>query len=315
MRIANMANFRMTISRKGILRTDFAWEWSGVIAIAFVAAVWARRVNFVLSARWDDFLLPCGVLCAITIAHALRSERASLVTEYFLLTLAATATFGLISYLSMATNRPLEDGVLLAADRAIGFDWLSDYRWLVHHPAPARILQVAYNSLVYQGLYFGVLFGIMAKRHDLREMFWLVLIAGVLTSAGATFFPAMGPFKLFGIKAEFLPAMEQLRSGHLHFALAKLTGVVSFPSFHTTMALLYMYAFSRTGVIGWSVGLLNVVMLPAIPFFGGHYLVDMFAGAAVAGVSLALVKAWPLASVVAASFRTSAELPGRALEY
>ncbi len=29
-----------------------------------------------------------------------------------------------------------------------------------------------------------------------------------------------------------------------------MTGVVSFPSFHTTMALAYVYGFRRTGAIG-----------------------------------------------------------------
>jgi membrane-associated phospholipid phosphatase len=131
----------------------------------------------------------------------------------------------------------------------------------------------------------------MGRRGDLRQMFWLVVISGLITCAGAAFFPALGPFKAHGIKAEFLPVMEQLRAGNLHFALSNLTGVVSFPSFHTTMALLFIYSFSRAGTIGWLLAMLNVVMLPSIPFFGGHYLVDMAGGAAVALGSLALVKA------------------------
>jgi hypothetical protein len=181
----------------------------------------------------------------------------------------------------------------------------------LHHPASAKVLQIAYNSLVYQGLYFGVLFGIIGKRQNLQEMFWLVVIAGAFTSAGAALFPALGPFKAFGIKAEFLPVMEQLRSGDLHFALANLTGVVSFPSFHTTMALLYIYGFSRAGAIGWAAAILNIVMLPAIPFFGGHYLVDMFAGAVVAAVSVAIVRAWPTTRTLIALVWYSAILKSR----
>jgi membrane-associated phospholipid phosphatase len=127
-------------------------------------------------------------------------------------------------------------------------------------------------------------------------MFWLVAVAGVFTCSGAALFPAFGPFKTFGIDSEFLPVMEQLRSGNLHFALSKLTGVVSFPSFHTTMALLYIYGFRRAGAIGWMMAALNVAMMPAIPFFGGHYLVDMLAGGAVALASLGIVRVWPALS-------------------
>ena len=287
-----MPPIRISFAPREVFRSDFPVEWFVVFAIAGLALLWAICIGFDLAFRWDDFLLPCLVVVAVLLAHRFRSERTSLVTEYFLLTMAATAVFGVVSYLSMTTGRPLVDDALMAGDRAIGFDWHANFRWLVHHGAVAKVLQIAYDSLIYQGLYFGVLFGLMGRRRELREMFWLVAIAGVITSAGAALFPAFGPFKTYGIKAEFLPPMEQLRSGHLHFALARLTGVVSFPSFHTTMALLYMYGFSRAGAIGRLVIALNILMLPAIPFFGGHYLVDMFAGTAVAFASLAIVNVW-----------------------
>jgi membrane-associated phospholipid phosphatase len=209
----------------------------------------------------------------------------------------ASAAFVVLSYLSMTTQRPLVDDALMAADRAIGFDWLGSYRVLLKHGTFAAVLKFIYNSLFYQGLYFGVLFGLMGKRQNLREMFWLVFIAGVFTSAGAALFPALGPFNAFHIDAKFLPDMQRLHSGERHFVLAKLTGVVSFPSFHTTMALLYIYAFSRAGLIGWAAAALNLLMIPAIPFFGGHYLVDMIAGGAVGLASLAIVNAWPQLSV------------------
>jgi hypothetical protein len=289
-----MRSLQVSFAPRQVFRSDFAAEWFGVGVLALTTAIWARTINFDLAVQWHDVLLPCGVMVAVMLAHVLMSRRASLVAEYFLLTAIATAVFGVASYLSMATGRPLADGGLMAADRAIGFDWFVHYRWLLHHAAAAKILQIAYDSLVYQGLYFGVLFGVMGKRQELREMFWLVAVAGLFTCAGAALFPALGPFKTFGVKAEFLPAMAQLRSGNLHFALSRLTGVVSFPSFHTTMALLYIYGFRRAGAIGWVMAVLNVVMMPAIPFFGGHYLVDMLAGGAVAIASLAVVKAWPV---------------------
>lgn len=287
-----MPRLRITLAPRQIFRTDFGPEWLAVMLIALVAAVWARCVHFDLAVAPSDFRFPVIIIIGILATHALMSRRAGLVAEYFLLTVLATAVFGVLSYLSMTTGRPLADGVLSSADRVLGFDWIVPYRWLVNHRSTAKVLQLAYDSLVYQGLYFGVFFGVMGQREKLREMFWLVAIAGLLTSAGAALFPALGPFKAHGVRAEFLPAMEQLRSGNLHFTLAKLTGVVSFPSFHTTMALLYIYGFRRTGAIGWAAAGLNLLMLPAIPFFGGHYLVDMFAGAGVALASLVLVRAW-----------------------
>jgi membrane-associated phospholipid phosphatase len=70
---------------------------------------------------------------------------------------------------------------------------------------------------------------------------------------------------------------------------------VSFPSFHTAMSLAYVWGFRGTGPIGWAIAGLNLLMLCAIPWYGGHYLVDMIAGAATMLLSLALVKTAPLA--------------------
>jgi membrane-associated phospholipid phosphatase len=54
------------------------------------------------------------------------------------------------------------------------------------------------------------------------------------------------------------------------------------PSYHTVMAIVFTYAFRRTGWIGRAIAGLNVVMLPSILVIGPHYLVDMIAGAAIA---------------------------------
>ena len=52
--------------------------------------------------------------------------------------------------------------------------------------------------------------------------------------------------------------------------------------------------FRGTGPAGWAMAGLNLVMLFAIPFFGGHYLMDMIAGAATMPLSLAMVKYGPV---------------------
>ncbi|HEY0106415.1 MAG TPA: phosphatase PAP2 family protein [Rhizomicrobium sp.] len=290
-----MAQWRASLTMRNILRSDFAWAWCGVAAVALLDIVLCARMGFDLAVTWRDFALAFAAFGAVAMAHVAGSRRFSLVAEYFTLTLLATVVFAVLSYLAMAVPGPLFDARLLAADRVLGFDWLAGFHWLEAHPAASGVLQFVYNSLVYQGLYFGVLLGLMQRRDDLRKVFWIVFVAGLLTSAGAALFPAFGPYKTFGLESQgaFLPDMERLRAHDLHFALAKLTGVVSFPSFHTTMALIYAYAFRRTGVIGWAMAGLNLAMLVSIPYFGGHYLTDMIAGAGVMLASVGIVAAWP----------------------
>lgn len=134
--------------------------------------------------------------------------------------------------------------------------------------------------------------GVMNNKRELRRMFWLTFVAGLFTNIGALLFPALGPFQALNVdpKHDFVMEMEYLKSGQpLSFTLAHMTGVVSFPSLHTTMALAYAYCFRHTGVIGWIAIALNALMLCSVPYFGGHYLVDMIAGAGVFALSLAIV--------------------------
>lgn len=283
-------------SPRQVFRSDFAPEWIGAAFIFVICAAWAVTIQFQLDVTWHDGLLLTAALAAVFAMRVFGSRKFGLVAEYFALTVAATAAFGIFSYLSMTTGRPLIDAELNAADRALGFDWLAGFHWLETHHTASLALQFVYNSLIYQGLYFGVLLGLMENRRALKEMFWIVFVAGLLTSAGAAMFPAFGPYVMYNEQShgDFLPDMMRLHAGRdLHFALINLTGVVSFPSFHTTMALVYAYGFRKLGVIGWGIGALNAAMLVSIPFFGGHYLVDMIAGAAVALAAIATIRVAP----------------------
>ncbi len=276
------------------LRTDFVPEWLALLALAALDLLWGRAIGFHLAVDWGDGKMIGGGIGMMILLRRF-SPRGGMMAEYFSLTAAATIVFAVLSYLCLASSGAMADAPLLAADRALGFDWLAGYHFLLAHPFAASVLQFAYGSMVYQALYFCVLFSLMDKKQQLREMFWLVLVIGLLTSAGVMLFPALGPYNTFhaGPPDSFVPVMKHLKSGKdLNFALGHMTGVVSFPSFHTAMALAYVWGFRRTGPIGWAIAALNLLMLVAIPYFGGHYLVDMIAGVGVMAVSLVWTRLW-----------------------
>ena len=275
--------------------SEFVPEWCALGALLLLDALWARAIGFHLTMARGDFLLPGIAVATLSVLQLLAWRRGALMAEYFILTLAATGLFGVLSYLALASSGPLIDDKLLGADRALGFDWMAGYRFLKNHPPAQTILGLAYGSLVYQGLYFCVLLGLMDRKAQIREMFWIVLLGGLMTSAGAVLFPAYGPYKTFvPTIGSFLPEMAHLKSGqNLNFALAHMTGVVSFPSFHTVMALGYCWGFRKTGPIGWGVVGLNALMLVSVPWYGGHYLTDMIAGLFTLLLALALVRTAP----------------------
>jgi hypothetical protein len=279
------------------LSSDFVPEWCALGVLALLDAAWAAHIHLAFTATPSDFLILALALGAAFLLRAFAIRRGGLMAEYFALTLAASTAICALSYVCLASAGPLVDARLMAMDRALGFDWLAGYQFVHAHPALTALLGAAYDSLVYQGLYFCLLLGLMDRKQQLRDMYWLFLATGTLACMGALLFPALGPSKFYSIQTDtsVVPVMQHILSGHdLRFGLSHMTGVVSFPSFHTSMALAYCWAFRRTGIIGASVIALNIIMLCAVPFFGGHYLVDMAAGAATMLISLAMMKAAPM---------------------
>ena len=291
-----MSALSVSFAPRAVLRSEFPFEWCGLGAVLLLDVLWSPLVGLHIGLVWRDGIVLAGAATVMLALRGLAIRRGGLMAEYLALTVAATAVFGVLSYLCCMHAAPLADSVFQRVDVALGFDWLHWFGVVHAYPPAALALRFCYDSLVYQGLYFGLLLALLDRKPALSEMFWLVFVAGFFTSAGAFLWPALGPFRQFGMDShgDFIPVIEHLRSGReLTFALHSMTGVVSFPSFHTTMALAYAYGFRHTGAIGVAVAALNCGMLCAIPVFGGHYLTDMFAGAAVMLASLGIVRAWP----------------------
>jgi membrane-associated phospholipid phosphatase len=107
-------------------------------------------------------------------------------------------------------------------------------------------------------------------------------------------YPALGPIPYFNVKSEtapYLPHLLQLRDGTLHSLLSeKVQGIVSFPSYHTACAGMFMYVHRRQKYVFPVVVVLNTLMLLSTPSTGGHYLIDILAGFVVVAVSIAIVR-------------------------
>lgn len=276
--------------------SEFVPEWCAITCLIVLNVIWARAIGMHFTVVPSDLLIVGTCLAIMVALRLLKVRKGGLMAEYFALTLISSTAICVLSYLCFASAGPMVDERLMAMDRAIGFDWLAGYHFVEAWPALKTALNVAYHSLIFQGLYFGVLLALMGRKDHLRDMFWIFLLSGLLACAGTLLIPAQGPSKLFDIATDtgFMPVMEQILKGeNLSFALSGLKGIVTFPSFHTAMALAYVWAFRGTGPIGWGITALNLVMLAAIPFIGGHYVMDMIAGAATMLLSLGMVKAAP----------------------
>jgi membrane-associated phospholipid phosphatase len=67
-------------------------------------------------------------------------------------------------------------------------------------------------------------------------------------------------------------------------------GLVSLPSYHAAMGLLFIWAFRHVRLLFPAAVVLNIALLASTPTHGGHYLVDVIAGLLVCAVMIWLVR-------------------------
>jgi membrane-associated phospholipid phosphatase len=59
-------------------------------------------------------------------------------------------------------------------------------------------------------------------------------------------------------------------------------GIITFPSLHAALGLIFALALWPDRVLRWFSLALNLLMIVATPIDGSHYFVDVFAGLAIA---------------------------------
>jgi membrane-associated phospholipid phosphatase len=66
--------------------------------------------------------------------------------------------------------------------------------------------------------------------------------------------------------------------------------LVTFPSFHTTLALVIAYCGARLRFVGAPVVVLNLLVVASTMAEGGHYFADIAGGAVIAFAAIGLVR-------------------------
>ena len=86
-----------------------------------------------------------------------------------------------------------------------------------------------------------------------------------------------------------VPTIEALRSGTIHAVrLDHLEGLVSFPSFHTTAAMIFAWTLWTVRYVSFAALVLNLTLIAATPIIGAHYFIDLVGGAVVALAAMSL---------------------------
>lgn len=261
----------------------------GIIgAMAFISIAIERRVQ-------NDQSRP-----ALVIARAAQSLQLFLQAGATLIALGATGvTF---SYLATGNAGSLQDANLAAFDRALGFNWPAFLAWTNQYPMLVWLLRTAYHSTGPQLFLLPVLLAMFLRRDRLAEFMAVLAVSSLLTGVIMAFVPAAGAYAYFKPdSATFdnyapisgmwhhatLVALRENAAPVLDFSMTQ--GLVTFPSFHTVLAILTCYAVRGWHWIFWPTVMLNAVVLVGTITEGGHHFVDLLAGAAVVCTAISFV--------------------------
>jgi hypothetical protein len=218
--------------------------------------------------------------------------------------IVVTAIVGPLSYVANALNWPLQDQTLLQIDRAVGLDPQSIAAFANNHSWLVKYLNVGYGFIKWPLLGIPVVLTMSMRLIRLQQFVLALNIALVVTIIISVFVPAIGTYYGLNLSpVEKFPLIDSsnytaqlrdivaLRDGSLrHLELFKLAGIVSFPSFHTASAVLYVWALWPVRGFRWATIGANTWMIAATPVIGAHYVIDIVGGAGVAAGSVFLAK-------------------------
>jgi membrane-associated phospholipid phosphatase len=271
------------------------WMAIGVVAIVVASAAMLGLVEI----AWRSFLNPAIVAVLLTAGgwyyHSVRSERrlgAILVSTAQIICFAAVGAP--LSYIAAMSGFPLQDAMFDAWDRQLNFDWLQMMQFIAAHPALQLVLHFAYASFALQSVTTIMALGIAGQLDRLAGFVAAFVCTTLVTIAVSAVYPAAGPWLFLDMQPAaangFLPASSTswpvflgLRDGTFHtiFGL-NAEGIITFPSLHAALGILFPLALWRIPVVRWFAFGLNGLMLVATPAYGSHYVVDVIAGVIVA---------------------------------
>ncbi len=224
--------------------------------------------------------------------------------------LAVMAALALPAFLAFAllaaTDFPLVDERLIAADGMLGFNWLSMNEALRAHESVFKHGETIYLSLRWQPTLLVVVLAMTMRHLELWRFVTAWFVALAITMVIFPFTPAVGGFIHYGLDHHDLPHLSEesisgwygifdsVRSGTVYKLGANtITGIVTFPSFHAAAAVLLGYGYMAVNWLRWPMLALNVGLFVSSIVIGGHYLVDVLAGGLIAVIAIVIVRRLP----------------------
>lgn len=259
--------------------------------------VWMQRLSFDAAGA----AAPAGI-CILLAAVAVFYQRFRpvpgfvLCAKALLVLVAFSSAYSTLMYALATTARPLADPTLAACDASVGLSAGAVVSWVQARPWVERSLWIVYFSLIPQTILAIVWLGLGEHRASLDRFLIRFMLAGLITAVGFYLCPAIGSCASFDVRVPphyvgVVDHLESLRSGQrTHLSLSNVEGLITFPSFHATWAVLLTAAFYGRGRVFYPIALLNVAVIASTVTTGMHYFTDVLGGLTVSAIVLVAYK-------------------------
>jgi membrane-associated phospholipid phosphatase len=201
-------------------------------------------------------------------------------------------------YLAARCPVPFQDDALASMDRALGVEVTDILRLTEAFPGITWFLGCCYDSLLFLLIVAIILPPLCGKMRRAKEY----LIAGVVSAALSipifAVLPARGPWCYYGYEAtpdqakvtEVLTALKSEDTFVLN--LCATEGIISFPSFHTVLALLAAFALWSVPYVRWPAAILAGLIVVSTVTTGWHYPCDILSGVVIAAVACLVARGY-----------------------
>lgn len=195
-----------------------------------------------------------------------------------------------VAMVATRSGAPIADPWLSSADELVGLSAQGIVSWLASFDVSLEALHLIYESSFFQIAASILLLPFLGRPAEAWRLCFLFIVCllscaiisfatpayGTFIDASRTTIEAMPP----GAGTFWWGSLDQGRSAEIMvIGLKDFGGVIAFPSFHMIMALLMIQAWSWSRTFRWPVLVANLAVIFTTLPMGGHYFVDLIAGA------------------------------------
>lgn len=261
------------------------------LAINLVQIFWRG-----IEVDWAGYSVTVGVALATFAAGQFyrlsgRSERIGAALTGTALLVFFTMAISAFNYLLMPITRPSIDPALVRLDALFGYHWPDMIVLAAEYPVLSEVLRYAYLSTMPQIAFLLIVLGLTGRVRDLHDLIAFVAITATMAIVFWGFFPSHGASSQFALPASLEQAVNPVVGTAYGQELVRLAaegpgrlvpdeirGVIGFPSYHSVLALIAVYAARNLKWVFPVFLSINILIIPATLIQGGHHLADIPAG-------------------------------------